>query len=125
MSIWYVIPISAQKKTFLFQPKFAQNIPLDEDENVNGEKASKLIMCIGVSSGTNYTFVFFVIAKIGSGLGRIASGFIADLPKVKQNGNRIILQQVSFVSIGICTILLTTAQLFGDNVFLVSWTSFY
>ena len=46
--------ISAQKKTFLnFQPKFAQNIPLDEDENVNGEKASKLIMCIGVSSGTN------------------------------------------------------------------------
>jgi len=87
---------------YVHLPKFAQNIPLDEDENVNGEKASKLIMCIGVSSG----------------LGRIASGFIADLPKVKQNGNRIILQQVSFVSIGICTILLTTAQLFGDNVFL-------
>jgi len=83
-------------------PQFAKDIPLDADDLINGEKASKLIMCIGVSSG----------------LGRIASGFIADLPKVKANGNRIILQQVSFVSIGICTMLLTTAQLFGDNVFL-------
>merc|ERR1712083_427223 len=36
----------------------------------------------------------------------------------KKNGNRIILQQVSFVSIGACTMLLTTAQLFGDHVFL-------
>jgi len=45
---------------YVHLPKFAQNIPLDEDENVNGEKASKLIMCIGVSSGTNCTFVFVV-----------------------------------------------------------------
>jgi len=83
-------------------PQFAKDIPLSADDIVNGEKASKLIMCIGVSSG----------------LGRVASGFIADLPKVKSNGNRIILQQVSFVSIGACTMLLTTAQLFGDHVFL-------
>jgi len=83
-------------------PQFAKDIPLDADDVINGEKASKLIMCIGVSSG----------------LGRIASGFIADMPKVKRNGNRIILQQISFVSIGACTMLLTTAQLFGDHVFL-------
>eukprot|EP00092_Neocalanus_flemingeri_P006507 GFUD01007014.1.p1 GENE.GFUD01007014.1~~GFUD01007014.1.p1 ORF type:complete len:481 (+),score=96.44 GFUD01007014.1:263-1705(+) len=83
-------------------PQFAKDIPLDEDDLINGEKASKLIMCIGVSSG----------------LGRIASGFIADMPAVKRNGNRIILQQISFVSIGICTMLLTLAQRFGDNVFL-------
>jgi len=83
-------------------PQFAKDIPLDADDIINGEKASKLIMCIGVSSG----------------LGRIASGFIADLPKVKKNGNRIILQQISFVSIGACTMLLTTAQLFGEHVFL-------
>lgn len=83
-------------------PQFAKDIPLDQDDLINGEKASKLIMCIGVSSG----------------LGRVASGFIADLPAVKRNGNRIILQQISFFSIGICTMLLTTAQLFGDNVFL-------
>lgn len=83
-------------------PQFAKDIPLDQDDLINGEKASKLIMCIGVSSG----------------LGRVASGFIADLPAVKRNGNRIILQQISFFSIGICTMLLTTAQLFGDHVFL-------
>ena len=47
----------------------------------NGEKASQLIMCIGVSSG----------------LGRLGSGLLADLPAVKRNGNRIVLQQVSLV----------------------------
>ena len=34
-----------------FQPQFAKDIPLDADDIINGEKASKLIMCIGVSSG--------------------------------------------------------------------------
>ena len=34
-----------------FQPQFAKDIPLDQDDLINGEKASKLIMCIGVSSG--------------------------------------------------------------------------
>ena len=34
-----------------FQPQFAKDIPLDSDDIINGEKASKLIMCIGVSSG--------------------------------------------------------------------------
>ena len=49
----------------------------------NGEKASQLIMCIGVSSG----------------LGRLGSGLLADLPAVKRNGNRIVLQQVSLIVI--------------------------
>ena len=85
-------------------PQFAKEIPLDEDDQKNGEKSAQLIMCIGVSSG----------------LGRLVSGFLADLPLVKRNGNRILLQQVSFVSIGICTMLLTLAQMFGENVFMVS-----
>ena len=45
---------------------------------------------------------------ITSLVGRLIFGYIADLPKV----NRILLQQVSFVSIGICTMLLTAAPLF-------------
>ena len=84
-------------------PQFAKNIPLDQDDKINGEMASKLIMCIGVSSG----------------LGRLVSGFLADLPAIKRNGNRIVLQQISFISIGICTMLLTLAQMFGNYVFLV------
>jgi len=83
-------------------PQFAKNIPLDQDDKINGEMASKLIMCIGVSSG----------------LGRLVSGFLADLPAIKRNGNRIVLQQISFISIGICTMLLTLAQMFGNYVFL-------
>ena len=58
-------------------------------------------MCIGVSSG----------------IGRIISGFLADVPQIQKNGNRILLQQASFVAIGICTMLLTLAQMFGDHVF--------
>ena len=45
---------------------------------------------------------------ITSGLGRLIFGKIADLPKV----NRILLQQISFVSIGICTMLLVAAPYF-------------
>ncbi|XP_053981938.1 monocarboxylate transporter 10 isoform X1 [Hylaeus volcanicus] len=44
------------------------------------------IMCIGITSG----------------IGRLVFGYIADLPRV----NRILLQQISFVSIGILTMLL-------------------
>lgn len=84
-------------------PQFAKDIPLDSDEKVNGEKAAKLIMCLGICSG----------------IGKIASGFIADLPMINRNGNRIILQQISFISIGLCTMLLTAAQLVQTNVFQV------
>ena len=34
-----------------FQPEFARNIPLDENEERNGEKAASLIMMIGISGG--------------------------------------------------------------------------
>ncbi|XP_011299963.1 monocarboxylate transporter 10 isoform X3 [Fopius arisanus] len=44
------------------------------------------IMCIGITSG----------------IGRLVFGYIADLPRV----NRILLQQISFISIGILTMLL-------------------
>ena len=53
---------------------------------------SVLVSCIGITSG----------------LGRLIFGKIADLPKV----NRILLQQISFVSIGICTMLLIAAPYF-------------
>ena len=79
----------------------------------------------------------FIICLL-SGIGRILSGLIADLPSVKRNGNRIILQQVSsieeehscdfalffnfltqvsFVSIGLCTMLLVVAPHFGGSVY--------
>merc|ERR1711915_706723 len=49
-------------------PQFAEDIRLDEDDTRNGEKASQLIMCIGVSSG----------------IGRLVSGSLADLPMIKK-----------------------------------------
>lgn len=50
---------------------------------------------------------------VTSGLGRLTFGKIADLPNV----NRIFLQQVSFVSIGICTMLLVAAPYFSGFEF--------
>lgn len=50
------------------------------------------VMCIGITSG----------------IGRLIFGYIADLPKV----NRILLQQISFVSIGVLTMLLTVTPSF-------------
>ncbi|KAF7402675.1 hypothetical protein HZH66_004942 [Vespula vulgaris] len=51
------------------------------------------VMCIGITSG----------------IGRLIFGYIADLPKV----NRILLQQISFLSIGILTMLLTVTPSFN------------
>ncbi|XP_017764486.1 PREDICTED: monocarboxylate transporter 10 [Eufriesea mexicana] len=50
------------------------------------------IMCIGITSG----------------IGRLLFGYIADLPRV----NRILLQQISFLSIGILTMLLPVTPSF-------------
>jgi MCP family monocarboxylic acid transporter-like MFS transporter 10 len=50
---------------------------------------------------------------ITSGIGRLIFGKVADLPNV----NRILLQQISFVSIGICTMLLTAAPYFNGFQF--------
>ncbi|XP_072756701.1 monocarboxylate transporter 10 isoform X2 [Anoplolepis gracilipes] len=50
------------------------------------------VMCIGITSG----------------IGRLIFGYIADLPKV----NRVLLQQISFLSIGILTMLLPVTKSF-------------
>ncbi|XP_076393693.1 monocarboxylate transporter 10-like protein kar isoform X2 [Megachile rotundata] len=50
------------------------------------------IMCIGITSG----------------IGRLVFGYIADLPRV----NRILLQQISFLSIGVLTMLLPVTPSF-------------
>ena len=50
---------------------------------------------------------------VTSGFGRLIFGKIADLPRV----NRILLQQISFVSIGLCTMLLTAAPYFSGFEF--------
>ncbi len=56
---------------------------------------NRLVFCIGVTSG----------------LGRLLFGKISDSPRV----NRVFLQQISFVSIGLCTMLLTLAPLIGSE----------
>merc|ERR1712223_2240739 len=48
-----------------------------------------------------------------SGVGRLIFGKIADLPKV----NRILLQQISFVSIGLCSIPLTIGPLIAGYLY--------
>lgn len=80
---------------------FAKGIPLDDDDKTNGLMAAKLMTCIGITSG----------------IGRIVTGKVADMESIKANGNRVVLQQVAFVLIGLCTMLLTTAQQFGSHVF--------
>lgn len=58
------------------------------------------------------------IACLGatSGLGRMASGVLSDHPRV----NRVMLQQVSFLAIGICTTLLPVCVHFAMILVLVS-----
>ena len=48
---------------------------------------------------------------ITAGIGKLIFGLVADRPNV----NPICLQQFSFVFIGCCTMLLTTAPYFGDH----------
>ena len=57
-----------------------------------GENGGILVTCIAATSG----------------IGRLIFGKVADLPNV----NRILLQQISFVAIGLCTMLLTAAPFF-------------
>ena len=38
----------------MLQVQFAKNIPLDEDDLLNGEKSSALVACIGVTSGNRH-----------------------------------------------------------------------
>jgi len=80
---------------FVHLVQFAENIPLDEDNDINSRKAAYLMACIGVTSG----------------LGRLMFGKISDMPSVTKNGNRIVLQQVAFFAMGLCTMLVTLAPL--------------
>ena len=92
------------------------DLPLDLDDKTNGEKASQLIMCLGICSGG--TLICMTISNlISSGIGKLASGIIADSSLFIRNNNRILLQQISFISIGVCTMFLTVSQLFQANVF--------
>merc|ERR1712032_952722 len=61
----------------------------------NGDRAARLMACIGMTSL----------------IGRLIFGFVSDLPLIRKNGNRIILQQVAFFSMGVCTMLMTIAPL--------------
>ena len=61
----------------------------------NGEG---LLTCIGITAG----------------IGKILLGVIADRPNV----NPVFLQQISFVSIGVVTMLLTTAPYFKDHAYI-------
>lgn len=65
------------------------------EDNYSADYDGKLpVICIGITSG----------------LGRLIFGYIADLPKV----NRILLQQISFLGIGILTMLLPSTK---DNFY--------
>ena len=70
---------------YQFQVQHVKDTLPDDD-------GSTLVTCIAVTSG----------------IGRLIFGKIADLPNV----NRIFLQQISFICIGICTMLLTAAPYF-------------
>jgi len=80
---------------YVHLPQFAKMIPLSP------EKASSLVGCIGITSG----------------LGRIIFGKVADFPRIQANGNRVVLQQIAFISIGICTMLLNAAPYFGQYTY--------
>ena len=84
---------------FVHLVEYAENLPLDQEEDTNHSKASILISCIAITSG----------------LGRLFFGKLSDLNFFAKNGNRIYLQQLAFLFLGVCTMLLTTASQAGDH----------
>lgn len=68
---------------YVHMGKFVKDSFPGQDENLP-------VMCLGITSG----------------IGRIVFGFIADIPKI----NRILLQQMSFVFIGVMTMLLPATK---------------
>jgi len=79
---------------FIHLVQYAQAMVLDEDPDLNTSKASFLLACLSITSG----------------IGRLLFGKLSDLPSIARNGNRIYLQQLSFFCMGLCTMLMTTAQ---------------
>ena len=74
----------------IFQVQYVKDIKL-------GHSGGTLVTCIAITSG----------------IGRIIFGKVADHPNV----NGIALQQLSFISIGVCTMLLTAAPYFTVTTF--------
>ena len=86
---------------FVHLVEYAENLPLDPEEDTNHSKASVLLACIAITSG----------------MGRLFFGKLSDLTFFTKNGNRIYLQQLAFLFLGVCTMLLTTASQAGDHKF--------
>ena len=84
-SIGSVCSVIIQVFVFYFQVEHVNKVLPDENGGI-------LVTCIAATSG----------------IGRMIFGKVADLPNI----NRILLQQISFVSIGLCTMLLTAAPFF-------------
>ncbi|PNF40757.1 hypothetical protein B7P43_G18021 [Cryptotermes secundus] len=96
VDIWkkkkYVIwTLAVPSALFGYFVPYVHMLKMVEDNFKNGD-GKVLVMCLGITSG----------------LGRLIFGKIADIPKV----NRIFLQQVSFISIGVLTMLLTITNSF-------------
>ena len=60
---------------------------------------SKVCKCPHDDVNTHENFHILTIFLL-PGVGRLVFGKMADLPRIKANGNRIILQQIAFLSIG-------------------------
>lgn len=85
--VWaVVIPLSL----FGYFVPYVHMLKFVEDNFSNGHDGKIPVICMGITSG----------------VGRLVFGYIADKPRV----NRILLQQISFVSIGLLTLLLPTAS---------------
>ena len=82
--------ILLQQIYFYFQVQYVEDLNLRKV--LSDENGGILVTCIAATSG----------------IGRLVFGLVADLPNV----NRILLQQISFVSIGLCSMLLTAAPFF-------------
>jgi len=99
--IWAVVLPSAlfgYFVPFVHLVQYAENLPLDLDQHSNVSKASFLLACIAFTSG----------------IGRLFFGKLSDLEFFTRNGNRIYLQQLAFLCMGVCTMLLTTASQAGQ-----------
>jgi len=86
---------------FVHLAQFAENLPLSSDPGENRLRAGQLLATIGVTSG----------------LGRLAFGRLSDLGAVRRGGGRILLQQTSFLCLGLCTLALAAAPLTRPNQF--------
>ena len=67
-----------ERSSFGSVHQYHHHHPHHHPHQENGDRAARLMACIGVTSL----------------IGRLIFGFVSDLPLIRKNGNRIILQQV-------------------------------